>query len=161
MSSQTVFLCVKASTWVGAVDYGALTGGASLINVILLHFEQGAMRASRSRRNFGGWLALFALGLQLTLSFAHIHAEDFARANVAAAQSDGSPQNAPDNHNDGDHDGCAICAVMHMAAASLVPALPSVALPPATAFVILVAPDRTVLPPAARPPFEARAPPQA
>jgi len=119
------------------------------------------MPASRSRGDFGGWLALFALGLQLTLSFAHIHAEDFARANVAVAQSDGSPQNAPDTHHDGDHDGCAICAVMHMAAASLVPAPASVALPPATAFGAVVAPDRTVLRSAARQPFQARAPPQA
>jgi hypothetical protein len=124
------------------------------------------MRALRSRWNFGGWLALFALGLQLTLSFGHIHAEDFARANAAAAQSDGSPQNAPDNHNDGDHpdndhDGCAICAVMHMAATSLVPAVPSVALPPAVTFVALITLDATALPPLARRPFQARAPPQA
>jgi hypothetical protein len=118
------------------------------------------MRALRAKMRFGGWLALFALGLQLTLSFAHIHAEDFAAANVAAVQSDGTPQNAPD-HNDGDHDGCAICAVMHMAAASLTPTPPSVALPAAATFVALVTPDRTAEPPAARQPFQARAPPQA
>lgn len=116
------------------------------------------MRALRSTRTFGGWLALFALGLQLTLSFGHIHAEDFAAAGASVAQS----HNAPDNHHsDGDHDGCAICAVMHMAAASLAPAPPSVALPPTATLFTLVTPDRTVLPPAARQPFQARAPPQA
>jgi hypothetical protein len=116
------------------------------------------MGVLRSRWNFGGWLALFALGLQLTLSFGHIHAEDFATAGASVAQS----PNAPDNHhNDGDRDGCAICAVMHMAAASLVPMAPPVALPPPATFVTLVSPDRTALPPAARQPFQARAPPQA
>lgn len=113
----------------------------------------------RRKTSFGGWLALFALGLQLALSFGHIHAEDFAAANVAAA---GQSQNAPDgDHHDNDHDGCAICAVMHMAATSLVPAPPCVALPPAVAFATLVTLDRAALPPAARQPFQARAPPQA
>jgi hypothetical protein len=133
------------------------------------------MRALRTKpsfaRSFGGWLALFALGLQLTLSFGHIHAEDFqantfAAANAATAQGQPAPQNAPGDHNDGDHpdndhDGCAICAVMHMAAASLVPMPPSVGLPPAATFVTLITPDRTALPPSARQPFQARAPPQA
>jgi hypothetical protein len=121
------------------------------------------MRAFRTQRRFGGWLALFALGLQLTLSFGHIHAEDFARAGVAAtAQSQAAPDG---DHNSGgqdrDHDGCAICAVMHLAATSLVPAPPSLSLPPAATFVTLITLDATALPPSARQPFQARAPPQA
>lgn len=117
------------------------------------------MRALRTKMRFGGWLALLALGLQLTLLFGHIHAEDFAPANVVAA---GQGQTAPDSHrNDNDRDGCAICAVMHMAATSFVPTPPFVALRPAAAFVTLVTLDRSALPPAARQPFQARAPPQA
>jgi hypothetical protein len=106
---------------------------------------------------FGGWLALFALGLQLTLSFGHIHAEDFAAAKTAVAQNQTAPQNAPD----GDHDGCAICAVMHMVRASLLPGAPSVALPVDIVATVFVAADLTELPPLARQFFQARAPPQA
>jgi len=127
-----------------------------------------ALPAKRGfRRSFGGWLALFALGLQLTLSFGHIHAEDLAPAHAASVQSQSAAQNTPDgdrhdrDRNDGDHDGCAICAVMHMAAATLLTAPASVALPAATAFVTTIALDRTSLPPLARQPFQARAPPQA
>ena len=124
------------------------------------------MRALRIKMRFGGWLALFALGLQLTLSFGHIHAQDFqakdfAPANVPAAQSQSAPQNAPNDHNDGDHDGCAICAVMHLAATSVLPAPPSVVLPPAATFIVSVVADRTASPPSTRRPFQARAPPQA
>jgi hypothetical protein len=105
---------------------------------------------------------MFALGLQLTLSFGHIHAEDFVRAGVAAtAQSQAAPDGDHNGGQDRDHDGCAICAVMHLAATSLVPAPPSVVLPLATTFVTLITLDATALPPSARQPFQARAPPQA
>jgi hypothetical protein len=119
------------------------------------------MRLLRRKMRFGGWLALFALGLQLTLSFGHIHAEDFALANVAAAQSQSAPQNAPADHHDGDHDGCAICAVMHMAATSLLPGAPSVALPADIISTVFIAAEPAALPPPARQSFQARAPPQA
>lgn len=119
------------------------------------------MRVFRTQRSFGGWLALFALGLQLTLSFGHIHAEDFARSGWAVAHGQSAPGGG---HNDGgqdrDNDGCAICAVMHLAAVSLVPTAPSMDLPPAAAFTTIVALDRSALPPALRQPFQARAPPQ-
>src|SRR4051812_49145888 len=103
------------------------------------------MRALRTQMRFGGWLALFALGLQLTLSFGHIHAEDFAAANVAAAPSQSAPQNTPADRHDGDHDGCAICAVMHMAATSLLPGAPSVALPADIISPVFVAAEKTAL----------------
>jgi hypothetical protein len=123
------------------------------------------MRSVRTKMRFGGWLALFALGLQLTLSFGHIHAEDFAPANTAVAQNQTVPQNAPSHQNDGDHhdgnDFCAICAVMHMAGTSLLPGAPSVSLPAAITFVVFAAADLTALPPSARQSFQARAPPQA
>lgn len=125
------------------------------------------MRALRTKlsfgRTFGGWLALFALGLQLTLSFGHIHAQDFQAKDFAPANGTaaGQSQNAPGNdHHDNDRDGCAICAVLHLAATSLVPTPPSIALPPAATLFTLITPDRSVLPPSARQPFQARAPPQ-
>lgn len=124
------------------------------------------MLALRSKMRFGGWLALFALGLQLTLSFGHIHAEDSAAAktsdNTAVAQNQSTPQNAPDGDHDRNHGGdvCAICAFMHMAGTSLLPGAPSVAVPADIISAVLVAPELTPLPPAARQSFQARAPPQ-
>ncbi|HEY4139863.1 MAG TPA: DUF2946 domain-containing protein [Pseudolabrys sp.] len=109
---------------------------------------------------FGGWLALFALGLQLTLSFGHIHAEDFAAAKTAVAQNQTPPQNAPDGDHDG-NDVCAICAVMHMAGTSAMPVAPSISVPSDFVFVAFVTSERTELPPPARLSFQARAPPQA
>jgi hypothetical protein len=118
------------------------------------------MRSVRTKMRFGGWLALFALGLQLALSFGHIHAEDFAAANTTVAHQT-APQNAPAGDHDGDPDFCAICAVMHMAGTSLLPGAPSVSLPAAITFVVFAAADLTALPPSARQSFQARAPPQA
>jgi len=43
------------------------------------------MRAFRSIRRFGAALGLFALLLQLTLSFAHIHPDDLLPAGSDAA----------------------------------------------------------------------------
>jgi hypothetical protein len=87
----------------------------------------------RTKRRFGGWLALAALALQLALSFGHIHAEDFAGISrhstaVASAATPGTPWHP------GDHDGCAVCATVHMLG-SLVAAVPPL-LPQPTAFTI-------------------------
>ncbi len=118
----------------------------------------------RAKRGLGGWLALFALGLQLTLSFGHIHSEDLAPATsitVGAAHGRSGPPSAPDkDHHDGGAP-CAIYAVMHLAAASLLPTPPVIMAPPVETAVSLIAPDSFERPPAARQPFQARAPPQA
>ena len=39
----------------------------------------------RSNRRFGSWAALFALAIQLVLSFGHIHLEDFQGSSAAVA----------------------------------------------------------------------------
>jgi hypothetical protein len=119
------------------------------------------MRSLRTKMGFGGWLALFALGLQLTLSFGHIHAEDFAAARTAVAQNPTAPQNEPTGDHDSDPDFCAICAVMHMAGTSLLPGAPSVAVPADIISAVSVAADLIALPPSSRQSFQARAPPQA
>ena len=81
----------------------------------------------RNHCRLGAWAALFALTIQLVLSFGHIHLENLqAPSAVAAAQSQ------PGTPNDGDgtahHDVCAICAVISLTASSVVPV---VELPPA------------------------------
>jgi hypothetical protein len=116
----------------------------------------------RTRRRLTGWLALFALALQLGLAFGHSHAEDLTPAVTGAApvQTAGSPA-APDAPADTDHADCAICAVLHLASALLGPAPPALALP---VTFTLARPDAAApqaLPATAAASFHARAPPQA
>jgi len=77
------------------------------------------MRWRRSCQHFGGYLALFALALQLAVSFAHIHLESFgpssAIADVASfaglsAEAPDSSAAPSDRHGGGvPHHDCAIC----------------------------------------------------
>jgi hypothetical protein len=89
----------------------------------------------RARNGWCGQLALFALALQLYLSFGHIHPEDLgltAPAQAAsAAQTDGTPA-AP--HDDDDHGICSICAALSLTANSLLPAPITLPVPIATAW---------------------------
>jgi hypothetical protein len=119
----------------------------------------------RARRRLGGWLALFALAVQLTATFDHIHAEDFQTKglappsfNVATIEGDGTPA-APNHHPD--HDDCPICAVAHLTGTAPLPAPPQFAVPVATPVAWRAAIERRIDPRAARQPFQARAPPQA
>jgi hypothetical protein len=123
--------------------------------------EWVAMGWVRTRRKLGGWLALFALALQLALSLGHIHAEDFApKPGLATlAHADESPAEDGDHHGLG-HADCAICAVIHLGATLLLPVPPQVPLPATDNFAWLAATDRHDLPRASRQPFQARAPPQ-
>lgn len=92
------------------------------------------MRVVRSNARFGSWLALFALALQLTLSFGHVHpnahlsraAPGFA-ASLEMPAPGGIPEK-PTKHTKFT-DFCAICAVVQMASSSLVPTIPSDFLP--------------------------------
>jgi hypothetical protein len=118
----------------------------------------------RARQRFGAWLALFALALQLVLSFGHIHAEDFATPKLGAVAfahaNDGAADDDGDHHGLG-HADCAICAVIHLAATLLLPPPPQVPLPAAETFAWFAAVERHDPPRAPRQPFQARAPPQA
>jgi hypothetical protein len=84
-------------------------------------------------RQLGGRLALFALALQLILSFGHIHAGDLGLA--GPAQADTSYAQPPANHDgtpqdQGDtHDFCAICVTLSLSATALLPVVPSLSLP--------------------------------
>jgi hypothetical protein len=103
-------------------------------------------------------LALFALALQLGLSFGHVHAGYFA---PDGAQTASAPTNTPDSDHDHNAAGdiCAICATVAMAG-SLVDATPPV-LPVPTSFhaarhALLAQSDA---PDPQRAAFQSRAPP--
>ena len=115
----------------------------------------------RARRRLGGWLALFALAVQLTLSFGHIHAEDFHKVGApqtfnVAAQPDGVPATPHP-----DHDDCPICVAAHLTGTAALPMPPQFAVPVATPVAWRAAIERRINQPATRQPFQARAPPQA
>lgn len=127
------------------------------------------MRWVRAKRKFGGRLALFALALQLTLSFGHIHPEDIfgparaaADASIALPAADHSWLLSTDQHSSHNDDYCAICATMYLLASSSVPEAPQLLpLPFASQPIehldgvtaVFIAPRRA--------PFQSRAPPLA
>jgi hypothetical protein len=127
------------------------------------------MRWVRANRKFGGRLALFALAVQLTLSFGHIHPEDIfgparvaADASIAVPAADHSGPLSTDQHSSHNDDYCAICATMYLLASSSVPEPPQLlplpfASQPIEHFdgvtAVFIAPRR--------PPFQSRAPPLA
>jgi len=124
------------------------------------------MRGLRSIRRFGAGLGLFALLLQLTLAFAHIHPEDVfgtAAAGVAQAAAGSAPADPDqDRHAPGaPHDDCPICAAMHLAGTIVMPGPPALAVPTALTVAVFAAEDfvTTVIP--RRLPFQTRAPPAA
>ena len=86
----------------------------------------------RTHRRFGGTLALFALALQLVLSFGHVHARDFAgipgspvpQAQVTVPH--GPNGDAADQAND---IYCAVCATIALSGTLVLPALPALLLP--------------------------------
>jgi hypothetical protein len=87
----------------------------------------------RMNRQWSGRLALFALALQLVLSFGHIHADDLGLAAPAAAAAlhapptngDGTP---PQDQRDA-HDICAICVTLSLSATSLLPVVAALTIP--------------------------------
>jgi hypothetical protein len=126
------------------------------------------MRWFRSRARWGSCLALFALALQLALTFGHLHLDGIASGGapaIASAQAPTGAQPAPDP--DGDKSParanhyCAVCAVIHLASSVSPVEGPSLPLPVSFARLRLEAavelgstgPNHT--------PFAARAPPLA
>jgi len=113
------------------------------------------------RRNsrFGSWAALFALTIQLYLSFGHIHLENFQVSSSAIAASSQS-QPADDDHGRAGHDFCAICAALSMTASSALPTVAVLAIPVDHAHAWVVDVRTAQLPYNVHSPFQARAPPQ-
>lgn len=106
-------------------------------------------------------LALFALALQLGLSFGHTHA-GVALAGVSALA--GQPQaSTPDTDHDQDvhRDLCAICATMAMAKTLVAAVPPSLTMPLAVTALQAAFHYETIADDARRGAFRSRAPPQA
>jgi hypothetical protein len=88
----------------------------------------------RKNRGFCGALALFALALQITLSFGHAHLRDFVGipgTPVALTQ-----VSAPQGTNGGDASGqvsddyCLVCATVALGGTLVLPVLPALSFPP-------------------------------
>lgn len=118
------------------------------------------MDGTRASRRLTGWLALFALALQLAVSFAHVHGEDFAGL-LASGVTQATPAgDAPGGHPDPDHLTCDICATVHLAGSLALPIAPALTLPvPTIAPGTIAAPITRAVTLASA--FHARAPPQA
>jgi hypothetical protein len=115
------------------------------------------MQWFRWNRRWGSYAALFALALQLALSFGHLHLDELG-VTAAAAQTSSHPGKSPGNAPDSD-ELCAICAVISMSGTLEIPHPPALvfATAPHDAFfadlaAILVANHE-------RDHFQARAPP--
>jgi hypothetical protein len=99
------------------------------------------MRWFRVNRLFGGCLALFALAMQLVISFAHIHPQDLsARPEVelgaknssttVLADSENLFDKRTDKHGSGlPHDSCAICANINLISSALTVQGPVLSIP--------------------------------
>jgi hypothetical protein len=110
-------------------------------------------------------LALFALAVQLAVSFGHIHVDGVVGETtptvVVGGNASTSPFSPAQHPADEANDYCAICAVIHLAATSFLPQSPQLAVPFVAETVehsnlvafFFVAPQRT--------PFQSRAPPLA
>ena len=89
------------------------------------------MQWFRANLKVGARLGLFALTLQIVLSFGHVHLGGLRhstdRLSVAGTHSVPSdPQRQPINDAD---EYCAICATIHLAATSLLPQAPQLSVP--------------------------------
>src|SRR5262249_54650457 len=120
------------------------------------------MRWFRRQIGLGARLALFALAVQLALSFAHVHVIDSGRAQAAVAMLAGGPGNAPTPKSDGPADpGCAVCGLIQLAATATPSAPPVLPLLVAHGDARLEPGDHFLLAASPQLPFRARAPPAA
>jgi hypothetical protein len=85
------------------------------------------------RRNsrFGSGAAIFALAIQLILSFAHIHLKDIQGSSAVIASSSQLQPNIPENDDGGTtgHVFCAICLALNLTSSSVLPTVALLATP--------------------------------
>jgi hypothetical protein len=124
------------------------------------------MKWLRSQIKHGSRLALLALAIQFALSFGHFHGIATAQAatavqSIAAAPDTASRQPPASGHDSDQHpnDGCAICAVIALANATLSATPPLLLLPQAVEFFYRVTEAEFVHLNPARVVFQPRAPP--
>jgi len=118
------------------------------------------MRWFRPKLRVGSRLALFALAVQIALSFGHVHLDTLARAPAPGSGKVLLSDRAPSHDSSGalDRD-CPICALIQLVGSSAPGATPALPLPPdhrmirpqAVTVLALAAPSRQV--------FQARGPP--
>jgi hypothetical protein len=118
------------------------------------------MRWLRAKLGAGVHLALFALAVQIVLSFGHVHFGNVQHASAIASTGGQPSGSTPTQHPVGDADDyCAICATIHLSATSLLPQAPQLPVPFAVRQVehsICVA---ATFFSTRRAPFQSRAPP--
>jgi len=121
------------------------------------------MRWFRANIRFGSRLALFALAVQIVLSFGHVHSSDLSGAAASAIVASGldSPVKKAPGHQPGTpvDPGCAICALIQLASTSTPSTAPVVLPPPLLGFFKLATPEQAALPASPSASFRARAPP--
>jgi hypothetical protein len=121
------------------------------------------MRWVRARSGAVSRLALFALALQIALSFGHVHLGGFRHAGGGfSAGGTKSAPSAPTQKPASDADDyCAICATIHLAATSLLPQAPHLPVPFVARPVEHVNYTTATSFSTRRAPFQSRAPPLA
>ena len=112
----------------------------------------------RSNRRVGGWFALFALTLQLALSFGHVHGIAAPHGTEVAAVAFAAPQPATGDPDDNDY--CAICAVVTLLTGAQTATAPIFTPPVAIASAEIVVAAEAPLLDAQYAAFRSRAPPQ-
>jgi hypothetical protein len=113
----------------------------------------------------GSWLALFVLGLQLVVSFGHVHIDAVQRDYPGLATGGSGthtvkqlPAQQPSQDSD---DYCAICASIYLAANSFVPVAPQLPVPSVSHLIERFDRGAAVFVAARRLAFQSRAPPLA
>jgi hypothetical protein len=119
------------------------------------------MKWFRSNIRQGSRLALFALAIQLVLSFGHFHGLAAQAAPAVQSIGDAGQQQPSPNHDSDQqpNDACAICAVIAMANAVLFATPPVLQLPQAVEFLYLTTEAEFIHLDSARVVFQPRAPP--
>jgi len=115
---------------------------------VAVRVRENVMRWFRANKRFCGWLALFALAVQIDLSFGHVHADDFGRGSTVVILSGATGPDAGPAPTSADNrplgladDYCAICAIIALDGSLFLPEPPALALP--VGVLDTLAPDRT------------------
>ncbi len=120
------------------------------------------MRWVRAHLQLGSRLALFALAIQLVLTFGHVHgiaagaAESALSALTHHAANSTSPGNSSGKASDYD---CPICALIQLASTSAASAPPALPIPATFVMLRLQAPQQREWTASPHIPFQARGPP--
>jgi len=119
------------------------------------------MQWFRAKRSPSSYAALFALALQLALSFGHVHLDELAlgKGTPAAAQQASDRQSVPSGNVPDRDEGCAICAIISLSGALLIPDAPTLVFAGTQQEVFFPSLVAVLVSDPARAQFQARAPP--